>query len=639
MQRLRIDSFTGTAVKHAGLGLLAALWLITPLQAQETGDSPPPGLKPVPSSEWSELHVRRVLQAFANGGQPDDARLQRWADLEPELAITEMLTFEPVNLALSPLGAGYAPAQFCDSLEATMAFLSSDDPANPMRAENRPWYATLDQDDPIANPLHLYLAWTRVMHTPGCNGFLHKTALYLTNYHAAISVDNSGPTLMRSYYDDTVAALADGADFVELMTLAASHAALARAYGHMDNQFDRDGEFNGNDDFAREYFQLLFGIQGTTEDPIYHENVTIEHNAWLLSGMALDAEPNAWGSEFVLDWLVAPIDFSDHYDAAGRPRPNTRRHYRSDLGADSCLEILREPICGANALEKLIALGPVAARHPESLAATPLNFIRFFGDDRLDAEEAADLQAAWLEADFDLLAFLRAYAVSTRFHAPGTVKLRNAFDRNLLIHNANQLTTEQLDAELFFEGPLVRMFNQGALVFAPVRDVFGGQTGNDVANDRFVFKRAWDANVDDPGYLGRPSAYYLPAPEAEYRLWRRDWGAAIPPNRWGEHRVSEVADWLWNHFIGDGGARFDAVARAQVHAMLATGYDFGVLMERQDPDRAWTAADLQRADLAMASAKLGDFRLNLASEEGNERVGLAVNFITALPWTFALEVE
>jgi hypothetical protein len=639
MKNLGVDPFShGMAGRLYGVCLLVLLLCSAPAPAQEPGDSSP-GLKPVPSSEWSELHVRRVLQAFANGGQPDVSQIRRWAAQAPERAIAEMLTFDPVNLALSPQGIDYVPAQFCDSLEATMAFLSSDDPANPMRAENRPWYATLDPDDPIANPLHLYVAWTRIMHTPGCNAFLHKTALYLTNYHAAISVDNSGPTLMRSYYDDTVAALADGADFVELMTQAAAHAALARAYGHMDNQFDRDGEFRGNDDFAREYFQLLFGIQGTTEDPIYHETVTIENNAWLLSGMALDAEPDAWGSEFVLDWLVAPIDFSDHFDAAGRPRPNTQRHFRSDLGADSCLEILRESICGANALEKLVDLGPVAANHPESLASTPLKFIRYFGDDRIDPGEAADLQAAWLEMDLDLLSFLRAYAVSTRFHATGTVKLRNAFDRNLLIHNANQLTTEQLDAELFFEGPIVRMFNQGALVFVPVRDVFGGQTGNDVANDRFVFKRAWDANVDDPGFLGRPSAYYQPAPEAEYRLWRRDWGGAIPANRRGEHRVSEVAHWLWNHFIGDGGARFDAAARAQVHAMLATGYDFGVLMERHDPGRAWTAADLQRSDLAMASARLGDFTLDLASEEGNERVGLVVNFITALPWTYALEVE
>lgn len=607
-----------------------------PARAAEP-DEPPPGLEPVSAAAWSERHVRRVLHAFANGSQASDARIAAWARMAPEQAVAEMLNFQPVHLGLSPTGEGYPGVGRCRSLRALMDFWSSDDPANPMRVANRPWYATLAQEQAIASPLHLYLAWTRVMHSPGCNAFLHKTALYLTNYHAAISVQNSGPTLMRAYYDDTVDALVNGADFVALMTGAAAHAALARAYGHMDNRFDMRGDFQGNDDFAREYFQLLFGIQGVTEDPLYHENVTIEHNAWLLTGMALDAVPYAWDSEFLLDWLVAPIEFSNHFDDAGRLILNRSRHHGARFGGSSCLEILRADICGGTALEKLEALGPVAAAHPESLAATPLKFIRFFADDRIDPEEAADLRQAWLEADFDLLAFLRAYAASTRFHGPGAVKVRNAFDRNLLIHNLNQLDAEQFDAELFFEGPILRMFEQGALVFAPTRDVFGGQTGADVANDRFAFKQAWDANVTNPAFLARPEATYQPAPGRMPVTWRRDWGAVIPADSQGSYTVAAVADWLWARFVNDGGAHFDPVARAQVHALLATGYDLGLLLEEEDPARVYTLEDATGGEAALASAVLGAMVMDLDSAAGNERVGLAVNFITALPWTFAME--
>jgi len=605
----------------------------------DEADPGPARLEPVPAAAWNEAHVRRVLHTFANGGQPTDRQLSLWASMAPMEAIGQMLNFQPVNPLLSPVSEdGAATASRCGSLRALMDFWSSDDPDNPQRVANRPWYATLDMDQPFANPLHLYLAWTRVMHTPGCNGFAHKMALYLTNYHAAIHVQNAGATLMRSYYDDTVAALAGGADFVTLMTEAASHAALARAYGHMDNHFDRDFVFQGNDDFAREYFQLLFGIQGTTEDPDYHENVTIEHNAWLLTGMALDAEVGAWGSELPSDWLIAPIRFDNHRDAAGRVILNRQAHYMRGKWRLSCLEILHAEICGSSARAKLEALGPVAAAHPESMASTPLKFIRFFADDRIDAREAEALQGAWAEADYDLLAFFRAYATSRQFHGGGAVKLRNAFDRNLLIHNLNQLTAEEAHAELFIEGPVVRMFDQGALVFAPTRDVFGGQTGTDVANDRFAFKKAWDANVTDPAFLGKASEWYEPAPDAEPVQWRKDWGAVAPTDGQGRHVVADVADWLWARFVADGGARFDPVARAQVHAMLATGYDFGALMDADNPGRVYTVEDFAGGEAAVASRELGSMTLDLSGVEGNERVGMAINFITALPWTFAQEV-
>jgi len=259
---------------------------------------PPPvkGLQSLTNAQWGKQEVSRVLQAFAYGGQATGAQITAWANMPPKTAIAQMLTFAPVNLQLSPQGANDPSTQYCNSLEKLQEFWGSDDPQNPMRVANRPWYQTLDEEEESVNPVSLFLTWSRLAHTPGCNTFVHKLALYITNYHASIHFQNSGTTLIRSYYDDVVQALAAGADFVDLMTLAASHAAPARAYGHMNNYFDEDGKYQGTDDFAREYFQLLFGIKGVSEDADYHEDVTIEHNAWLLTGMALDALPNAWGS-------------------------------------------------------------------------------------------------------------------------------------------------------------------------------------------------------------------------------------------------------------------------------------------------------------------------------------------------------
>ncbi|NNL94199.1 MAG: DUF1800 family protein [Xanthomonadales bacterium] len=593
------------------------------------------GLTTVDGKNWGEQQVRLVLQTFAWGGQATDRQIETWANMAPHAAIVQILNFEPVNLRLSGRAGKDPSSQYCDSLTDIQQFWGSDHPDNPMRLVNRPFYQILARNNPVVSQLNLYLAWSRLVHTPGCNMFLHKMALYITNYHASIHVQNAGPSLIRAYYDDVVQQLAQSADFVDLMNLAASHAALSRAYGHVGNHFDRQGEFNGNDDFAREYFQLLFGIQGTSEDEAYHEDVTIEHNAWLLTGMILDSQPGAWGSERRSDWLISPINFSNHFDASGRFIPNQSAHFSVDGSPSSCLEILHEQICGANAEQKLMALGPVAAAHPESMASIPLKLIRFFGDDRLDGAEIAALQAAWQDAQFDMLAFLRAYAISTQFLEGDAVKLRSAFDRNIAIHNANQLTTEEAYSELFRNGPGVRMAEQGAQVFSPIRDVFGGQTGNDAANDRFLFKSAWDVNVTNPDFLADTlEPYRLPGVDS-IQYWSKDWSQVIPKDKRGWHTVSAVGEWLWNHFIGDSGTNYDAVARAQVHALLATGFDFGAIVNEQDPGVVYSSADLASGELAAFVDTLGSMNMSLGKLSGNQRVGMAVNFITALPYTFA----
>ena len=593
------------------------------------------GLEVIQRKDWTSSAVRRVLQAFAFGGHATDAQIDRWARMGPEVAVRQMLTFGAVNPRLSARDDQSGRFQ-CTSMTELQQFWASDDPANPVRQFDRAFYNMLIEHLEQLSPVGLYLTWPRAMHTRGCNLFLHKTAFYLTNYHAAIHVQNAGVGLIRDYYDDTVRALMASSRFEDLMYQAAINGAVAFAYGHFASYVHPlTGEFFGNDDFAREYFQLLFGIEGTTEDPEYHEGITIENNAKLLTGMMLDIGPERFGSISPGDWLLTGIDFSDHSDEAGREIYNRTAHIDFRDGPQSCLEILHQPICGSTANEKLKALGQVAASHPESLANIPLKLVRFFGDTVITQEEAKGLQDAWQDAGLDLLLFLQAYAISTQFHAGDSFKYWSAFERNLIMHNAATLDNEESFAKPFVLGPAVPMLQQNALVFAPIRDVFGGQTGNDAANDRFGFRSALNQNVDNPEALGTTEQYYRLTEDGIPHLWRKDWSTVIPANAAGDHVVGDVARWLWQRFIGDGGANFDAIAQAQVHSLLATGFDFAAVVDRNDVGALFNSEDLNKGYAAEVNHELAATVMNFTDPEEQMRVGMAVNFITLLPYAFA----
>lgn len=603
-------------------------------------------LTAVKSREWSSTHVRRVLAAFAYGGLASDTQIEAWAAMKPADAVAGMLTFDAVNPGLSPPGASDDSHLHCGSLEALQNFWSSDDPGNLMRYDDRYRYATLNTGSPPRlSTANLQRTWSKAVMTRGCNPFLHKMGLYLTNYHASISVHKTRAGLIRDYYDRLVEALVGGADFIEVMRIAATHAAVARAYGHQYSRYNNNTDyFSGTDDFGREFHQLFFRIQGSTEDMAYHEDTTIEHTAWTLSGMNLDKEEYAYGSGSSGDWYVAPIVFSDHYDLHSTPRwiRNFSNHYHSELGGGSCLEILHSTVCGTTADEKIAALAPVAASHAESMANVPVFMIDYFADDNLDAAKIEAIRGSWAEAEFDMLTFLRAYAGSTEFHDAATFKYKTAFDRNLQIHSNNTLTNEAVFGRNHYDSPYYPMRNQGAEVFEPAHDVFGGQTGFQAATNRYIFKDAyWDA-ADNPGFLYDTDDTYTLDGITEIQ-WRQEWGSVIPVNAAGEHVVGDVAAWLWNRFIADGGKNFDAIARAQVQALLATRRDFGYLVDPANPEAVYSSQDIldgvgratdeanAAAVMQLLSADAGDRR------EANKRVGMAVNFITMTPYAFAME--
>jgi hypothetical protein len=358
--------------------------------------------------------------------------------------------------------------------------------------------------------------------------------------------------------------------------------------------------------------------------------------------MDVDYVANAYGG--VNNAYVSPIVFTDHTAPdLGTVRNETYHYENVNLGAGSCIEVLHEDICGATADIKLEALGVYAGNHVESMANTPVRIINFFADDNLDADKIAQLQGSWAESNFDLLTFLRKYAISTAFHNSSTHKYFTAFDRNLLIQNANTLSNEENFAKRYYRMPYNRMSFQGMRVFEPIRNVFGHQTGNDAANNPFIFKSGYEQNVNDSDFLYEHVFGYFVEddtdPNSEFFVWIKDWASAIPANGNGEHVTAEVAEWLWNHFIGDGGKNFDSIARAQVHALLAQGRDFAYTVDSGNSTAVFSSTQIEGADIGAATTDQANAStpLDLTDDDQKKWVGMAINFITMTPYAFAME--
>lgn len=607
--------------------LLGTLLISDPLAAQ--------GFEPVDNRTWTETAVRKVLHVFAYGGFASDAQIRLWSEMDPADAIREMLTFEVVNQKLSPVQD--ATADYGGSLEALQAFWSSDNPDNPTRPDKRGAYSVVKANGNLSGG-NLQNTWIAAVNKRGLNPFRQKVGLWLTNYHMAVNLQGGKPPLIREHYDSALLALEQVADFADVLAVGAASAAVAREYGHQNNVYiPANNLFIGNDDFAREFHQLFFRILGTTEDPDYHENVTIEHTAWTLTGMQIDKEPNAYGSSSSNDWWVAPIDFSDHADATGRNISNISRHYPGEL------EVLNSTIDGISAEEKIFSLAQVAINHPESLDNIPVAVIDFFADDNLSEDKIQAIREAWRSMQpKDLLAFLQDYAVSTVFHRNDTYKYRTAFSRNMTIYNLNSVDNEESYANSY--SPKGTMSAEGAEVFEPAHDVFGAQTGLDAANSPDLFKNAYNATVNSPSRIIKVRENFSGA-FGQPQTWQKDWALLIPPNSQGDYRVKAVGEWIWDRFISDNRKNYGPLERAYVAGLLATGDDLGYIVDPDNADQSYSVSDLQSPPLSSIILDLESSTMDLDNPSGsirrtaNRRIGLAVGFITTTPFMYAIHAQ
>lgn len=563
------------------------------------------GFQTLSSAEWDEAAVRHVLHTFAYGGQTKEEQITAWANLPPQQAIVSMLSFAESNLALSPpaetdTGDLWAKG---GTLKALGDFWSSDAADNDVPASKRNLYNT--QPDATVRPDRLF---QRAVASRGLNPLRQKIGLWETNYHMSTNLDTDvTDDQMLRYYDDIMQSLGKfWQPYQNTLTVAATSAAVADQYGH-DNNVYENGECLCNEDFAREYHQLFFGILGT-DDPQYHEETSIKNTARALTDMKIASFGNGQGPSNVVTF-------------------GTAKHWPGTL------EILHASIDGTNALERIQALSEVAIEHPESLQSLPEIIVRGLADNNLGSSDLAEIRSVWQQMpEKNLLYFLRGYAISKQFHDPSRIRYLNSFDRHMLINT--QLIISNTDIEHY---SLKQHLSENVKLFHPKHNVFGGQTGPEAAGSSDIFREQYN--------LVTYENYRFTKNHANNNgSWRKDWAASISPAASDNYRVGKMAELLWNRVIGDGLKNFGALEKAYIAAFLATGRDLAYAVDPTDLNRVFSSNELE-TDPTLVNLLDGMYqtRMELDSSDANTRqtanrnVGKAIAFIAGTPYIFAEE--
>lgn len=572
------------------------------LEAQTVQAKTATGFTTLSDLAWNEAAVRRVLRTFAYGGQASEAQISAWARLPAREAIAEMLTFKTANIKLSPptVHDEDGLSEMHGTLRGLRNFWASNYEAN-----NTPNARKADFNIRAWNVAQR--VWVRATRSRGLNPFRQKIGLWETNYHLAVN-NNVGvnyPQVLR-YYDEIMDSLAGSKPYQQVLSKAAQSAAVAMQYGHRYNRWV-NGQCECNEDFAREYHQLFFGILGAY-NPKVHEKQTIKNTAIVLTDMS--------------------VPYSDSNGYADLVTFGTRYH------RSGTFVLLQQPVViGPTAAEGLDNLSEIAIAHPESLDNLPVKIVAGLADDNLDEEKIRQIRGHWASMpQKNLLKFLQAYATSTAFHNTTRMKYLTTIDRQMLI--TTQLTFNNREAALDLYYPDYALNNEGVQVFAPKRNVFGGQTGFDAIASSEVFKSNYEHSTEG-------SWLYLVEGESYGIEYRKDFRAILNSASTNGYQVSKVSEVLWNRFIGDGLKNFGPLERAHVYALLARGMDLASARDENNPDRVFTSAEVIKLQTTIDSWGAG--KLDLASQssgrrvEFNRRVMNAIEFIVATPYMFVEE--
>ncbi len=520
------------------------------------------GLQRVTRGGWDGRAVRKVLKIFAFGGHATDSQIQTWADMDASGAILEMLNFDEHNLKLSPLAIGETYTDTANTnldlgtLTGFQNYISSPSSDIPIPLENRDQYGLdgYNFDD----------AYNRMITVRGLNPFRQKIGFWETNYHLATNIDASvSRAQMATYYDEIMAAHEAGLPYKDVMGVAAKSAAAAMQYGHRNNEWNEvTQECECNDDFAREIHQLYYGIFGV-DDPStgynsdIHENVTIPETAKMLTGMPV---PYINDFGFALD-----VDFQKGLD-------DEEHHLAS-------VDILGASIVGASAASKIDNLMPISIQHPESLKNLPVMIVSVLADDNLSEGGKARLRNAWaaMQVNRNFLDFIHTYAISSMFHSNVHFKYLTTHERALYIANKNNLD----NLEAYFGGAYYNDGRAGRTVgsiidddfagefFRPAHNVFGGQTSTEASDSSLAFENNYNRLTDDEHHL-RDAVVCDTCDLGQ--SWQKKWETVLPQRADGNFYVSDVAEWLWNHAVGNMD-NYTELERAHLYSLLGAAID------------------------------------------------------------------
>ncbi len=558
-------------------------------------------LKFTPLQKWDESAVRKVLHLFAYGSFSSEAQIKIWADMNPQIAIKEMLTLDSTNIKLSPPETDKLNSY--KNFEELSDFWSGDSTSNLIIDKNKASYKKTNGSSPSS-------IWTSAVNKRGLNPFREKIGLFETNYHLVANRSvGVYPQVLINYYDSIISELAKGSPYEEVLAKASVSSAIAYQYGHSRNIF-KDGQFRGNEDFAREFHQLFFGILGEY-DSEYHEFYSIRNTAKALTGIKANWHSDADGGPDV----IATYDKSTHYP--------------------SSLEILKKEINGSDAKEKMFNLAKEAIKHKESLENLPIIIIRNLADDNLNETKIKRLQYNWqIMEPKNLLEFLRNYATSDMFHSSERIKYYSSIDRLMLL--INKLTLNNNESYLNIYGHSYILNEEDATPFEPIHDVFGHQSSIEASNSPAIFQNAFNKATN--------SYWFFTTSYNTNSGWEKDWASIIPKNSNGDYVVKDVSKWLWNYLIADGGKNFQTLEEAHIYTLLSSGKDLALFLDEKNPLKIYTQDELTNDKLVadkINDAGVAKIDLNsttLATKrEANTRIGKAIAFISATPYFFLQE--
>ncbi len=573
------------------------------------------GFTTVDDATWSEVAVKKVLDTFAYGGHASDTQIKAWADMSPNDAIAQMLTNAPQNSLLSPTTSTLPNTSSLEALASFWSGSSSDNFLNELRkAEFLSTNWSVDKN-----------TWTLGVMSRGLNPFLYRLGLWETNYHMSINRDAGVyPLPMIHHYDNIIKKIVEDKPYNEVIAQGAKNAGVAYQFGHNKNIFV-DGQFKGNEDFAREYYQLYLGILGLY-DPDYHENTTIPYTARALTDMKAD-------------W---------HSEADGGPDKEitfgTDNHYRGELN------ILKTTIpSSATADTQLDAIAKLGITQQESLDNLPLMIIRHFADDNLTTQAIANIQKSWRDmSKKSIISFLQAYAISTDFHSASRYKYKTSIERVMGV--INMMVVDNSDNIYKIYDPSYHLSKESIEIFHPIHDVFGHQTSAESRANSNLFQVNYNRSIEE-SYIYTNSYKAIKDANGNYTkdsegnkvaVWEKDWAKLIPKNSEGKYKVKDVGLWLWKRFIGDGGKNYQALEKAHITALL-NGKDLGYFLNVDNPLKVYKIDDINNGDIALKIHDGSVEDMNLDSSvvkdrrEANQRVGLAIAFIVATPYIYAQE--
>jgi hypothetical protein len=224
---------------------------------------------------------------------------------------------------------------------------------------------------------------------------------------------------------------------------------------------------------------------------------------------------------------------------------------------------------------------PISMQHHESLENLPVMIVSGLADDNLNESAKNQLRAAWASMGVNrvFLDFIRAYATSDLFHGPNQFKYLTSHERALYIANKHNLDNQ----EAYFGGGyynwqpgVYQNENAGRTVgsvisddnagefFRPLHNVFGGQSSAEASDSALVFENHYN-RLTDREHETREAVVCNTCSQGA--PWSKRWPEVLPQRQDGNYYVSDVAEWLWMHAVGNMD-NFTDLERAHVYTML-----------------------------------------------------------------------